>query len=88
MKEHKEIKISFDIINNRVKNAKYEGAKEDLVSVLCWGGPDFFDAAINSMLRFYLEQPSREEFMAKFLSAAASLDSVMLSNMKLPKDLS
>ena len=81
MKEHKELKISFDVINNQVKNAKLDGAKEDLVAVMCWGGQDFFDAGINAMLRFYLEQPSREAFLAKFFATISQLDEEAFKQM-------
>lgn len=86
-KEQKEIKITFDIINNQVKNAKYTGKREDLTAVLCWGGQDFFDAAINAMLRFYLECSNREQFLAKFLATAAEYDNTILSSMAKPNEM-
>lgn len=86
-KEQKEIKITFDIINNQVKNAKYTGKREDLTAVLCWGGQDFFDAAINAMLRFYLECSNREQFLAKFLATVAEYDNTILSRMAKPNEM-
>ena len=85
MKEKKELKITFDVIDNQVKNAKLEGAKEDLTAVMCWGGEVFTDSAINSVLRFYLECPSREKFLAKFLAMAAEYDAMLISQMKKQK---
>lgn len=75
MKEHKEIKITYDVIDNQVENAKYEGGtKKDLTNVMTWGGEDFTDAAINAMLRFYIECENREGFLASFLAYASDLD--------------
>ncbi len=79
MKEHKELKITFDVVDNHVKNAKLEGDQKDLIGALCCGGQKFLDAAINATLRFYLEQPSRERFLAHFLSEAAKMDDAMLA---------
>ena len=81
MKEHKELKITFDVVDNHVKNAKLEGDQKDLIGALCWGGQKFLDSAINAVLRFYLEQPSRERFLAHFLSEVAKMDDMIVAQM-------
>jgi len=85
--EHKEIIISFDLDDNKVVNCKLEkGQTSDLTAALCWGGPTFTDAAINGMLRHYLECESREAFLAKFLLTVADFDNQLAAQMQESKD--
>lgn len=82
MKKHKEISISYDVVDNRVENVKFTGDQKELSAALCWGGQEIFDAAANAVLRYYLECPSREAFLSSFLGAAAQMDAEAIKAMQ------
>ena len=81
-KQHKQITIDYDTDGKTIENISFNGNPLDLTAALTFGGQQLRDCAINATLRLYLQQPSREAFLAVFFDTVHTLDKQLFKEIK------
>ncbi len=83
MKEHKEVKLSFDVVDNIIDNVTLDGEGSDLCIALIQGDDDIKHALYSAFIQEYLTSENKEDFLSIFFEIVSKTQKYMSSDKQI-----